>query len=113
MKFKVGASTFGVIRRSIQANGSITKCMVMVTSYGRMASNMLESSKRISDMERGNSSGRMEESTRVDGSAVSRAESATTKTIMEFARKGCGLMESGRSGLKCELVPKHFDSTAC
>ena len=113
MRFKVKASTFGVIRRSTQANGSITKCMAQVTSYGRTANNTLESSRRISDMEKANSSGRMEESMRAVGSAANRVESDITRTITEFARKVCGLMESARSGLKCELVPKHFNSTAC
>ena len=91
-----------MIRRNTQANGSITKCMAKVTSYGRMANNMLESSRRINDMEKANSSGRMEESMKEVGSVVNRAESDIIRTIMEFERKGCGLMESAKSGLKCE-----------
>ena len=98
MKSKGMASTFGVIRKSIQAIGSITKCMALVTSYGRMASNMSESSRRINDMEKENSSGRMVESTREDGSAVSRAEWGITRTMLGFARKGCGLMGNAKSG---------------
>ena len=84
MRFKVKASTFGVIRRSTQANGSITKCMAQVTSYGRTANNTLESSRRISDMEKANSSGKMEESMREVGTVAENLPWKKTKNHRTF-----------------------------
>ena len=53
-------------------------------------------------MEKANSSGVTEENMREAGSAVSKAELDITRTIMECARRACGLMESVKSGSKCD-----------
>ena len=87
--------------------------MAKVILFGQMANNTSESSKKTNATERASSFGKMVESMREVGSAENRVELDITRTITEFARKVCGLMESAKSGLKCELVPKHFDSTAC
>ena len=82
--------------------------MVKDTLYGQMANSTSVSSKKISDMEKANSSGEMEESMKEAGSVVSRAESDITRTITEYARRECGSMESVKSGLKYELELVHF-----
>lgn len=63
-----------------------------------MASSILENSKRTKDMGRVVSSGRTEESMRVNGQMVNRVGSATTAIIKARRRKGRGWTVSVRSG---------------
>jgi hypothetical protein len=62
-------------------NGLTIKCMAGATSSGPMVSNTLASSKRIRDMDRAASSGKMEESTKEVGTRVSSMELDSIPTI--------------------------------
>ena len=88
MKSQEKEFTTGLIRRRTEGLGLRTKCMVMVSSSGLMASSTKECLKMISVKAMASSPGRMAEYTTVSGKMVNRTERVSSlikKTSREEA----------------------------
>ena len=72
--------------------------MDKVTCTGPMVNSILVSSKKIKDMGKEDSYGKMDVSTKAAGTKESSTEQDFTLTIMELSAKANGWRESARNG---------------
>ena len=103
-RYEVMEFTHGPIRRSIQVSGKRTKCMEKVNSFGLMEKSTKENFKMTNVTGKESSPGKMGEHTTAAGPEGNNLERGSSQIIMEKQRKGCGSTEKGKSGLMIRIM---------